>query len=708
MAVVRTKLAVPVLPAMPVRVYTATTLPDYDAGDELAGWTARPTLYCDSLRRPLSGVSQASFSFAFGTVAPLGGGPFGTVGPLQVLGQFVRVRWRPYDPTEADQADAPWSEWVGYFADGSYQRGGGAIDVVKVGNQSLTAVGLEWFLDRAQVHDAVLLARPENPAGSPTNAGYVRIQRPMVFNDPAEGSSSSGQRPRGNRSGGTTFDPPAFDNRAIAAGLYAAGGATPVEWDGVAIVRYLLHHHTPTGAPSVSPAEPTANVRWDNRAWRPCQFQLVGSEPLASTRPTIATAGQTVLSLIQQVANPRRGLGVTFDYDFVNKRVDVRGVSMAASSVTLSDGASLPANGNPIDLLFDDDPMVNGCQVRRPLQQRYTRFRVRGARMTSTFTLGIADGTLAKAWSDTEETAYEAATDEAREEFVHSRAFALFEVPGNWDGTTADGAAGSTRYSAFPVLSPTGSVLGSLPVYPPAMRLLPRTRLRRGAASAPRDEFEPPRVMFTSSGSLVYADAMPDGVASYSLYEGDHGLAVRVRGTGSLPHTLGDGTFSGASEVATEVDYRTMRLTVAAEADAYCEGVVETTPPVGMPVEELVIDAGPSYRLDFLARDTVIGINGAGEAVKATAAVLRDDRKRLVDMAKLAELFYRQQPAQMAVGFRRIANLAPLGALVTSIGEGTAVESIGAVVAAVEYDFSATTMRIETAGQGIGFGEGLA
>ena len=169
--------------------------------------------------------------------------------------------------------------------------------------------------------------------------------------------------------------------------------------------------------------------------------------------------------------------------------------------------------------------------------------------------------------------------------------------------------------------------------------------------------------------------------------------APRRRRTG--PYSRGESFFHRrrrcrALKHAPEVDYTDLRATVCAESDNYAEGKeyeVAVLPDPPVPIEVLIIDAGDDYRLDFLARNTVIDLNKGIPVVAASSAAIRDDRPTLNDLARVAFEWYRRSPSH----HRRIPAAAAAGEsrqLVTTIGDGTTQSTINTVVSAITYDFS--------------------
>lgn len=736
MTVVRTTLD-PMLVVQPpvVECFTAAVLPDHDEDDPVAGWTFDPHLNCELLSRGLSQVSQASFARNFGRMSSRLSLGYEQVPPLAEAGLFVLVRWRPFDPNFlAEPSEQPWRTWVGYFVHMSTARGGtktvaeGGDGAVKVGTQTLRAVGLEWFLDRVPVRDAVLLKTPYDGT-DPDSVEFVRLEHQLGFNEPAKGRKASQANDRGNRSRGTapsvpgTRPPLAFYNSAIPQDQYADGTeflASPALWDGAQIVEYLLAHHAPSSPNRLlSDTEDEEEPRWDERFPRPCKFRLATGRPaLEALFPRVPLAGQTVLGVIRQIANPRRGMGVIFEYNAAEKTLELNAVSMFATETTLPGAGTIPANVNPIELVFDDDPLVTSCTVAQPFARSYTRLRAVGAKQTQTLSMSahaaefpdLATSKVHKCWTQEEEDAYNAATDEERRSDKYAHVYTSFRIAPDWNGESIEPALPNR----FPKFDDDGQDVGPLPVYAGHLDVLHRTAFPAAGDDGLSSEFQPPRAYLELTPSrYTFADDPTDaGGAAIpvrcSLHKLDHGVGFRLQPSGP-PHSIAAGTFTGTSEVEATLDYRKFSATFCVECGVYAEGVDTTTPADGFPEEEIVLEAGEGYRLDSIYPLTRRGIKASGEDDAFPDEsnelgvfqnlIVRDDRPALRYLASLARRYYQTTPKELRVGWRRVHDLVLLGDLVTTIGEELGEESIDSVVAEVTFDFREQRTTIATLGE---------
>jgi hypothetical protein len=691
--------------------------------------------------------------------------------------------------------------WYGYVPQGARQRVP-ITEVVEVpdeepeavtrlvGVQQWRAVSLAWFLGRRQVDSAVVADRSPGAANGATR----RVLRPMTFNGGDDSGTVEQSRPRGNKSllldvfvaaesrldkprvlvqaAGNTpatsstialvaetgtptvakqfarlnppgmVSPPAAPSTTLTqeaqrlatlAGDFLAlvhdtvwklDRAASIEWSAESMFKYLLTHHAPLDAIGVA---------------APCLYKLhAGGDVLRALRPTVATEGRDVLSLLTTIAGRSRGVTwsattVTPDEDPALEAPEVRlaAHSLAGAPITLPGGGVFPANPTLWDLDSDDDPFGSVTTVTQNREARYDRVRVRGARMTSTFTVGVDDATLAKEWSDAEQALYLAgasaasgyptelddqrrANDTRRAELDLERVFSAFRVPAAWDGRAGDGAAATTREDVFPTLSRTGAVTGAFEVYLPTLELLQRTRLPQAPTQG--DEFEPAFAVFQDAQEkwglahalTDYASEADDRLASYRLSRGENGLSFRLASSKGLAHTLAGAAWTGAapSRLESEVDYQSLRVTLSVEADHFAEATAGEDPTAGTPVEELVIDAGETYRLDWLAKNTIVGVEG-GVLKKAPAGRrLRDDRPALEKIAAMAFAWYRQTTQAVRLTLQRPYHRVRVGDFLNSIGRAARPDAIGTVVVEVSLgigDEQSTT--IVTAGvEGGGLG----
>lgn len=668
-------------------------------------WTIVPYLYADSLSLRVNAVDEATLSYEFGKMMRPGEDSFGIVQPLDLAEKFVRIRTfngaPPEPPDTDDSVGTPVVTWYGYVI-GDVNSRNGVQEILgqnefMVGTQRISAVGLEYFLGRSQVDSAVVW--------DANAASEITIQRPLIFNAGGVSGLTTNISRRGNKKTGAVF----FDQ-----------SASSEEWDGEFIIEYLLANHA-------------ANF--------PCTIGLGSFGPLEDYKPVLDTRNMTVFDLFNTLANPRRGYVWWLEYDDGGNSVDVKIDTLATSSISLPDGGTIPANANQITLDFDSQlDVLSGPTYSRNLSAQYDYIKCRGNRLTCTFTLGFGDGTLEKDWLDAQETAYKAgasgeggyaglseddkktANDAFRAAEQFARVYGAFRIPADWDGTTGDGGGNFALAPALPILSTSGSVLGGTPLSLPGLRLLNETLLKEGwdytdAAnptsvnpSGTEPQFAAPFAMFEVSPTqpnLQFAHAIGrsnflgnddpnENKISYHLRMQGTAPGVELRAGNGRNHGMAINQWGDAepSNTEPEVDYETLRVTVSAEADAFAEGVYPAT-AIPATAQVLVIQLSDEYRLDYLAPKTVFDLDN-GAAKVTNGGILRDDRARLRDIARLAYEWYWLPRRVLSMGFRQVRDFIGVGNLITTVGTGTTQTSVNTVVGMVSYDFLRSTTSIET------------
>lgn len=683
-------------------------------------WAFVPFLWCQSLKLAVNAYDTAKLRYEVGLgVMQPGDSIYRDWQPLSLRGKYVRVTIGQESPLEP-------ITWVGYIVNDDLSRDG-VVDDAGTNKfqgecQLLDAVGLEWFLDRRQIDSSVVY--PD-----------VRIGRVLKFNGGESQSIDMKAAHRGNRS----HEPNGADFY-----VFTDDPTTDHEFDASDIARYLLKYQTPED----SDGEPS-----------PCEFALDDDSGsiLENWRPTAVSENGTTFQLLNKLISPQRGLcwWLQFDQDLAKAFVHV--ATMGTDDIALPGGGTFPANDSPTALNFDDEVDVKTCQLTNLGSRQYHRFIARGARQTVTFTAGIADDTLEIDWKSETEDAYLAGAsadadysslssdrkrgdrnDALRVGDLLKRVYAFFKLPSDWNGKSGDGNTATKDWAIAEIEAGTGSIVGGLPLTVPGLRLLNRTRLKLGvdysdpnnpASNAPDgslEEFVPPFALLqVETTPALDSNPTPERwqhcnqmqqhsfhagtkisshiKTSYHLIMQEHAPGVVLRAAGAPQHTMALNYFDtggGAepSRVKPEVDYTSLRVTICAESDNYAEGVSEVDPlPSGVPIQELVVDLGDDYRLDFLAKNTIVDLQSGIPVLAASAALLRDDRTVLRDIATIGGQWYSVERNKLTVEFRQLRNLFSLGQLITTIGTGSTQSTVNTVVSTISYNFDKSgTMTIET------------
>jgi hypothetical protein len=682
-------------------------------------WAQIPGLRCTQLTRTVNGIDSAMLYYAAGHSVAQIGETYDECPPLNIKGQFIRI-------TIGKDTDPKQEVWVGKLVDDHVTRAGVFVAEgqrrFRAQDQTFLALGLAHLLDSRQVDGAVV---------EPT----TRIGRPLIFNSQSNASLASNRRRLGNRATDLNTDS-VYPFAKVPSGT---------RWSAADIVKYLLKYF----APQKAGGDPF-----------PTELVLDGDSAtlLAGYKPTLDPGTKTTHELLNDLLNPQRGFCWSIEYSELfgtNGQAIVYAHSLAVEEATLPSDATLPANTNQQSLDFDLDETASPPKVIRNDRRRYNRVRARGAPITATFTIGDGDDTKANDWTSTLETtyknggkpttagpaldAYNALTDDekaakndaVRRREVLERVYAAFRIPDDWDKKSGDGGAASPavpRNWTFADTEKTGSILGSLPVVVGNIRVLPRTLLRRGVdysnpsslvdhnPSGSEPDLVPPFAavkVATDPDKWHFADKLstidttgstPEGevTTSYHLHAQQHAPGVVVKAYSGSAHTLAKNHWSGAEPTARdpELDYTAMIITRAAEADTRVEGAWPASPPADVMLEELVLDLGNDYRLDFLPENTVVDIVGS-QLVKAEASsnvgrLLRDDREALEDIARIAFEWYQTERAGLELTLRQTRKLFDLGMMVTTIGDDETLETINSVIGTVVYDMMQGTQTIAT------------
>lgn len=697
-------------------------------------WVVVPWLYCRQLKLAVNAYDQANLEYLIGLGLHQ---PGDTAAhdwvPLDIRGKYVRI-------TIPQTAPLVNIVWVGYVLQENLQRDGvhddGGGNKFQGEGQLLTAMGLEWFLDRSQVQASLIYK---------SGTAGILIKRALKFNGGESQSIDMKAAHRGNRSEQKNIDD---------LYVFSDDNTTTDEFTAEDIAEYLLKYVTPSNS--------------DGQA-APCRFALdgTGHQYLTGFHPTVTTERRTVFQIFNEIFSPQRGL-IWYLYFDVTGDISLGGVptafvlvrSLATDDIALTGGNIFKANQQQITLDFDTEVDVKIVDLKDIGYRDYHRVICRGARQTVTMTVGMEDGTLIEDWKDDAVNAYldgakadadyhdtsmtpgkqADRNDALRRGDLLSRVYSYFRIPKTWNGQTGDGGTGEPDY-AFAVLSDAGEVTGGLALTAAGIRLLNKTRLKLGvdyknpkspvshAPDGSLEEFLSPfAILKVETAPGINSNPLPErwqlcekmehaqfhaGTrvsghihTSYHLKMQEHvpGIVIRAAGapqhTVALNHFLYDAVGGGNAEpskVKPELDYETLRATVCAESDNYAEGIVEVTPlPTGVPIENLIVDLGDDFRLDFLAKNTIVDLKSGDPVLASTSALLRDDRPALRDIANIAFQWYRANRNSLTVEFRQLRNLFGLGQMITTIGAGSTISDVNTVISTLTFDLKTGTTTVHT------------
>lgn len=700
--------------------------------DVSTAWATVPHLYCDRITLKCNAWDTATLSHDFGLNVrqpndPLT--PLDEIEKLDLVGKFVRVTF-----------GNPPQNWYGYVLEEFTPRNG-ATDIGKEygSRQFFECVGLAYFLNRVQIRTAVI-------------HDTDTINRPLIFNGGLSVPVGDKSWERGNMhfednaDGLRSF----YNTRAIEPSF---GSITPPErWSATDIVKHCLKYYAPKG--SLGEARPCdfelESFSEDNLDdWKPT-IRAAGRSPLA-VLDSIANPHRGLCWWGRYVDDTNGGAQP-------NGRFEILVDSLAKNAISLEQGGSLPANITQRTINIDNDERVARLPaIGLPGGRAYKRVVCLGARQTSTFTLsvtttmiGAVSPELIPNWEPQEESNYSRGADRAeiddefspeekydslnqqqqarRNDLVRRepgfdkvfQSFRVAELTEGWDGKAGDGFT-AARSDVFKNISPAGAVTTPQKFLLNGLRTLSYLPVKEGTDEAPSEDdphFSKPfgfiRITEGPSSSQdkfcllnETADASsssgePESAqeirASY-LVSGERDLfGVRVRST-LLPHTIAKHIpLQRPSLVRGELNYFYAAFTICAEADEFAKGSYPDGVASGVAIEELVIDMGDQYRLDYVNPNTVYKLE-AGRLIRSDGGVIRNDQAVLQDFARFAFEWYTSDRRTLNVAFRRIdtSNFS-LGYMLTDLGQNDGKVTLNTVIGEIDYVFDRLqgTTRVRT------------
>lgn len=566
-------------------------------------------------------------------------------------------------------------------ADGDTQRLFG-------GNLTMTAFGLEWFLAHETINHTIV-----HPA--------ARIERVLGFNTGFGDARDVEYADRANK-----------DSRSNS---FAEDKDHCDLWNAAQIMHYLLSNHAPKDKDG-------------NDA--PAEFVLASASftYLAEFFPTVRCEGRSLWQVMNDVISQSRGLTWWITYEDDANQVQVHVSSQATEDVTLPGGGLLPKADDTASFSNVDEHYTHPT-IQRDSSKKYDQIFVRGALRRSVFTVGFENSTLAKSWRTEDEDAYKLAAedddpainDRFRQANRFERVYQCYHIPTTWNGTI-DGDQACPKFAPGSV-----SIIGVEALNVASLRLLPALPIKVGFdytdANAPvdrdptniRPEFQKPfAIIDVGEDNFRFTHRLNanreqggQSLTAYYLHVLNGTPGMQLTPSGGMPHAIASADFPGedtsSSEQDVELDFHTLRCTVCAEWDAYCEGYYPTVAPSTKPLSKLFITLDEQRaRFDWLAEHTVYDIQVEeveGEQVPVvkeveTAGALRDDRELCEDIARFAFEWYSLDRATVQFNFNRIAVPAEIGTLITTIGHGAAQETVNCVVSQITHDLERGTTQM--------------
>jgi len=655
-------------------------------------WETVSDLHCRSVQwQAAPGIASANLEHVYGRGKLPTAASFTAIAAQTGYGRyFVRVTVECFDSDPL--------QWYGVFGveinaiDGNHADFAAAADgaTIPSGVQAFTAYGLEVLLDR-QVITGIF--------HSTSTSAPERTDHAPIFNEGGFGNRSAEK----------------FDGRYI-----FSGEKTGEFWTSRDIVEYLLYDHSPK------------NTAGDTTV----QFLLFDSDDVLTNwdRPEINAHGHSVRRLLNQLI-PRQRLAswsveiqplVVLGFP-ITDIATIRPFSFAEVSIDIPSqpGESIAANASQKVIKINRDPGGRAV-VKRSTLDEFDQIIVQGARRRSCFStlLGIG-GLAAEGWSAESETGYEAAASagadypdaaeidlrrianaQARAAEKYAQVYSRFAIDSAAGQITVPGAGFGDNNPIFPEDDdPTVArkrMLGELRILPTLPLIAGRDYIGddpdnpdAGKISTPTvaDETLPadnelsPLVLFptepTKSSWLpadkvgqLAADVLGDEYTWSAAIAVDRQGGLNLKVTGQPQHILAKTNFEPLPEDLriAEWDYNDAYATLALEDDRYCQGVWPEFPlAVNDRTRYLRIDAGPSYRQDWLVGGTIVGIDPeTGELLRVSndGGFLRDDSDKLKGIARIAFEWYGTTRTALSLRVDRPTSFLAIGDYILTIQEG--------------------------------------
>lgn len=606
-------------------------------------------------------------------------------------------------------------EWIGTLEEDHDQLDGrltlGATKI-ETGKQALVALGIERLLDHQPVRSSFWW---DSFGNKKRESG-----RALTFNTKGPGGVAVANRYTVLHNGKWLFhgDPE---------------GANTSSWTSRFIADYLLSHH--------APADGAGNFR--------VPFRLVDNTGFLPywDKPTLAPHGKTVWELLNALISRHRLL--SFFVKVVagqnGDEVELHPFSFADAKTDLGNGKFLEANTRQRILEFHEDPTARFPVVVTSHMDAVDQVIVQGAARTTTGTVADGDDTFTDAWPTALETSYRTAASgagdypastepaerarrnaDARGADKFRDVFSRFTFDSAFfdDQKLGDGLGGG-KNPAFP--DDADATLAH--IAPKAMIVMqPSTRLRERhdysdgkiaagtvtatgvgpfallppLVAAPLPEDATRYCDVSTIGLAADIEADPDETnrkwsADVDVARDGRSLVVRV--SGQPQHVIAESIWTPLTPVEDhgEIDaalffFGDFLYTVTLEEDRRCEGRYPAQLPGFDTLRRKWIDAGDHYRKDYVAPNTVVGIDPTdGSLITSTGGYLQDDSETLKNIARLAWQWYGKprKAFSLTTGFLQPDLL--IGDLVTQIGPSDALRTINSCVTEITIEIPRTS-----------------
>lgn len=605
--------------------------------------------------------------------------------------------------------------WWGVIQDVEDDNQGLIDGTIPKGLQLYTAFGLTWFLDNG---------KPITQSKVKYVGGTHTIDRAIPFNGGTDGSRRKNSVAWKNYDSTTKC----FTDRGVS--------AAPIAWTAAAAIGYILDNFFPRNAAG---DELVPFVLADD-ADSFLNYEL----------PLVDYDGFTPWQLINRLVDHRRGLLLMTKV--VDDTVQLVVRSQNATAITLPSGGTIPANPDLMSYDFDNAVNVKSAKVSTTLVRKYDQIICLGERAGSVFT--VAPGVNFEAdWTSAQATTYNAgasalvgysslsnpdkaaANADRRAADDLDRVFSWWRASLSWNGRAWNVPSGGDPPFAFPSIDADGTVTTTTGanVQRGGLRVADFVPLRAGvdytAAAITPDtdgtddadaDYLPP-ILFLKAAAIrsggsdagwVHAERLNAAADlnstkrpynfSVDLQTREDSFGLKFRTQGAPQHFICRDLFtapdsSDSVPLADSLTSTDWLATVYVQQDQFCRA--QYPKQADLPSLDLIRPLLLRFEnafLDYVVPGSVLGVK-AGE-LKTTSAggFVRDDRKRLEDMARLAYAWHGQTRRILSLQFRGLTTGFEVGHLITTIGRGSNVRTINTAITSVQYDLDRGSMSVQT------------
>lgn len=576
------------------------------------------------------------------------------------------------------------------------------------GVQELVAHGLELLLGRSPVVSSVFFDSDGSTAR--------RAPRGITFN--------SDGKP--NRTGGPLSGRHLFDDGTTSAQFWSTRDA----------VEYLLeesairdNHDSARLTCKIDPAFLSQLPDWD--------------------KIVVATHGKSLFDVLNELIPRQRLLGWYLTVDAESKDILLRPFTFAAADIDAGEGNKTLANTRQRNVILDRTP-GDAAAVKITAAEQFDQIIVQGRRRRLCCSVCPQNLTLLAGWTTADEEAYEAGSSgaadypdaaeraerrrrdaDARSAAKLEQVFSRFTLPDPWNYTVGDPVAGGAADRSLlpegetPPYAREANILPTLPLL--TNRDYSGTKIADDAVSETGDgkpkEMLPQTYFLLPEGGgdkYVRGDRIALEAPSESARRDftvavrvpDDSRAIEVVVSGGPQHLIATLDFDGLAHDFAEgaeswFNWQDMVVTLAIEDDQYAEARYPSDANLGVTLEgpaadatrRKVIDAGPSYKLDWIVKGTVVGTDDASEPQQvevsdADGIYVHDDRPLLLAIATMAYAWYGEPRRALTFSSRRVNSALRVGDLITEIGAAFPLP-INSVVTQIHVNIP----RIEGAGE---------